>query len=352
MGAGCPANNMAISAVNCTNGTVKMRELVRNILTTECVHILPDVVKLHDISIKADARFGFHVVTSPRFICTLKMTRQGEGPSGVKVFVKNRPNVDEECKNMRLLWGAHYAESQKYHIPEPLYLNKENALLFMRYWPGETLLPILYKSVTRGRRQRAALLEDYIQAAAGWLVDFQDIYSSVEDKPIPSELLDFDAQLTTATYLDSTARQRIIHKMRGLEKSLPALKDTYVHDQYLFRNILYRNGEVCVVDFPHFRTGWPLYDFFTFYTGIERLKQYPFISDAKCDWMKDLFAEAYFSQKGIGFDAQALENLWAFFLIGYVAKRYKYKKIAGVRGTLNNIFVEQMFAKLPEWSKK
>jgi hypothetical protein len=164
--------------------------------------------------------------------------------------------------------------------------------------------------------------------------------------------MDFETKLAQATYLDSAARQRIIEKMRSLQNTLPELKETYVHDQYLFRNILYRNGEICVVDFPHFRIGWPLYDFFTFYTGIERLKQYPLISDVTCDRMKDMFGRAYFSAKGISFDAQVVETLWAFFLVAYVAKRYKYKNIAGVRGALNNIFVKQIFGKLSAWSKK
>jgi hypothetical protein len=163
--------------------------------------------------------------------------------------------------------------------------------------------------------------------------------------------LDFEFQLKKTAYLDRAARQRIIDKMRGLQNTLPALKDTYVHDQYLFRNILYRNGEVCVVDFPHFRIGWPLYDFFTFYTGIERLKQYPLISDSTCDWMKDLFADSYFLQKGVRFETQILQDLWAFFAVAYVGKRYKYKNIGGMRGTVNNMFVKQMFRKLVKWSQ-
>jgi hypothetical protein len=342
---------MAITAVDCTNGTAQMRELITNILTAECGKILPEVAQLHNIGIEADTRLGFHVVTSPRFICTLNVTGRSDEKFGVKVFVKNRPNVDEEYKNMQLLWDAHYGGNQIYHIPEPLYLSEEHSLLFMRHWPGNTFLSLLYKSAMRGRRRRAALIENYVHGAARWLVDFQGICSSVEDKPIPSELMDFETKLAQATYLDSAARQRIIEKMRGLQNTLPALKETYVHDQYLFRNILYREGEICVVDFPHFRIGWPLYDFFTFYTGIERLKQYPLISDSTCDWMKDLFADAYFLQKGVRFETQILQDLWAFFAVAYVGKRYKYKNIGGMRGTVNNMFVKQMFRKLVKWSQ-
>jgi hypothetical protein len=152
-----------------------MQEVVTHILLSERAKILPGAGNLREVNIKADRRFGFHVVTSPRFICTVNGTGHSDETFGVKVFVKNRPNVAEEYKNMRLLWSTRYAASPKYHIPEPLYLNQEHALLFMRYWPGDTLLPLLYKSAIRGQRQRVALLEDYIQAAAGWLVDFQAI---------------------------------------------------------------------------------------------------------------------------------------------------------------------------------
>ena len=328
-----------------------MRDLVAAIIRRECGKILPEAVPLRDLTIKRDSRFGLHVVTSPRFICTLKVMGHHNQPLGIKVFVKNRGNVGQECENMRLLWRTHYAHSEKYHIPEPLYVDEKHALFFLRYWPGESFLSLFYRSAACGRQRRISVVEDYVESAAKWLVDFQDIYCSVEEKEIPSELLDFETQLTTVTHLTQTVRQRIIHKMRGCQETLPTLRETYVHDQYLFRNILYNNGEICVVDFPHFRTGWPLYDFLTFYTGIERLKQYPFIPDTTADFMKSVFACTYFSKKGIRYDAKTLENLWAFFIVGYVGKRYKNKDIGRIRGIVNNIFIRQMFDKLAKWSE-
>jgi len=329
-----------------------MQDLVADIITRECRKILPEEGKLRDVIVKAEKRFGFHVVTSPRFICTLKVSGRYDEPLGIKVFVKNRANVEQEYENMRLLWRTHYAGNPNYHIPEPLYIDAEHALLFMRYWPGDSFLPLFYKCAARGRQRRISLVEDYAQSTARWLVDFQDIYSSPEEKEIPSEMLDFETPLEQAAFLDRATQRRVIQKMRSLREAIPKLRETYVHDQYLFRNILYNNGDVCVVDFPHFRIGWPLYDFFTFYTGIERLKQYPFISKATCDLMKDVFARTYFLTKGIDFDAQALENLWACFVVVYVGKRYKYKKFGGLRGAVNNMFVKQMFGKLAMWSKQ
>jgi len=328
-----------------------MQDLVTDIIKRECRKILPEAATLQDLTIRRDSRFGLHVVTSPRFICTLKVTGHSDQPLMIKIFVKNRPNVNQECEKMRLLWRTHYARNQKYHIPEPLYIDEEHALLFLRYWPGESILSLFYRSAVGGRQRRIAIMEDYVRNAARWLVDFQDIHSSVRAKEIPSETLDFEAQLTTATYLTRTVRQRIIDKMRGLQESLPKLRETYVHDQYLFRNILYNNGEVCVFDFPHFRIGWPLYDFFTFYTGIERLKQYPFFSETTSDLMKSVFACTYFTKKGICYDAKVLENLWAFFIVGYVGKRYRHKDIGGIRRIVNNIFVKKMFGKLAKWSE-
>jgi hypothetical protein len=251
---------------------------------------------------------------------------------------------------MRLLWGAHYSGSQEYQNPEPLYISQEHALLFMRYWPGDTFLTLFYKSSAYGRRRRMALLEDYLRSAARWLVDFQTIYSSPEEKEMPLEMLDFEAQPAAVTFLDGATRQRIMHKMRSLENTLPTLNGTYVHDQYLFRNVLYRNGAVCVVDFPHLRIGWPLYDFFTFYTGIERLKQYPFSSAATCDLMKEVFAVTYLSEKGLHYDREVVDALWAIYLIGHIAKRYRYKQFRGIRGFVNNIFVKQMFQTVASWS--
>jgi hypothetical protein len=329
-----------------------MQEVVTEIIEREYVRILPEARKLCDVRIKAEKRFGFHIVTSPRFICTLNVKTHGDWPLGIKLFVKHRPNVDQEYKNMRLLWREHYFDNPNYHIPEPLYIDEEHALLFMRYWPGESFLRLFYKCAARGRQRRVSLVRDCVQSAASWLIDFQDIYSSGEEKQIPVEMLDFESQLMTATHLNVATRRRIIEKMLGLQKSLPKLRETYVHDQYLFRNIIYRNGEICVVDLPNVRIGWPLYDFFTFYTGVERLKQYPFISNATCKLAKDAFAYAYLSQKGIRYDAEELENLWAFFLVGYVERRYKYRQSRGIRGTLNDIFVRQMFSKLAKWSER
>ena len=252
---------------------------------------------------------------------------------------------------MRDLWTKHYAETPKYHIPEPLYLDREHCLLFMRYWPGESFLSLFYKSAFRGHLGSSPLVESYVRCIAEWLVDFQGLYSSVDEREVPTEMLNFDAQLNQMSFLDPTDRRRISQKLSGMKSAMPRLRDSYVHDQYLFRNILYNNGAVCVVDFPHFKTGWPLYDFFTFYTGLERLKQYPFVSSAAAERMKDLFMQTYCSAKGIRYDRQELENLWVFFVVAYVGQRYRYKKFGGLRGTVNNRFVRKMFDKLSQWSR-
>ena len=327
-----------------------MQEIVRSIIAQNYPQILSEARELHGVRIKADRHFGLHVVTSPRFICRVEIAGASGVRSEVQLFVKHRPNVSDEYKNMLNLWNSHYAYSRKYHIPQPLYLDEEHALLFMRYWAGETLLPVLYKSAACGRKMRNALLESYIHNAARWLVDFQGGYSSVDHKTIPSEMLEFESQLATVPSLDSATRRRISDKMRGLVSGFPRMPDTYVHDQYLFRNILKRDNEVCVVDFPHFRIGWPLYDFFTFYTGVERLDQYPFVRSKTCAWMKNVFAEAYFSYSPVRLDAEVVDHLWALFIAVYIQKRYKYKKFNGFRGTMNNMFVERMFRKLAKWS--
>ena len=138
-----------------------MQDLVTNIITDQFRKILPGAGTLSAVAVKSDKQFGFHIVTSPRFICTLEVAGHCDTSSAIKIFVKNRPNVAEEYKNMRLLWETHYARRQKYEIPEPLYISQEHALLFMRYWPGDTFLPLSYKSVAMGRRRRMVLLENY-----------------------------------------------------------------------------------------------------------------------------------------------------------------------------------------------
>jgi hypothetical protein len=328
-----------------------MRDVVANIIRSHYTNIVPEAGALRDFAIKRDSRFGLHVVTSPRFICDLNVTGHRNQPLSVKVFVKNRGNVLDEFNNMTLLWRAHYAWTKRYHIPEPLYLDSERALLFLRYWPGESFLSIFYKSIAAGRQKRAIMLEDYVEGAAKWLADFQRIYRTEEEKSAPHELLNFEERISSVNYLDRGIRQRIIDKMRHIARALPRFSETYVHDQYLFRNILYSRGEVCVVDFPHFRTGWPLYDFFTFYTGLERLKQYPLFSSALADSMKDIFARAYFAEKDTRYDQTDLENIWAFFIAEHVGQRYRNRTIGRIRAVVNNSFIKGMYDKLSEWAK-
>lgn len=327
-----------------------MRDIVRSLIARNHLQILPETKELHGLRIETDRRFGLHVVTSPRFICRMDVAGASGARSEVQIFVKHRPNVSDEYKNMLHLWNAHYAPSRKYHIPQPLYVDDEHALLFMEYWPGETLLTLLYQSLVRSRRARNAVLESYIHNAARWLVDFQGIYTSADQKSLPQEMLEFETRLAGIPSLQAATRRRISDKMRGLISGMPLMPDTYVHDQYLFRNILKRTDEVCVVDFPHFRIGWPLYDFFTFYTGVERLEQYPFIPGKTCAWMKKAFAEAYFSSNSVRLDMAVVDNLWALFIAAYIQKRYKYKTLGGLRGAMNNMFVERMFRKLAKWS--
>jgi hypothetical protein len=305
-----------------------MRDLVADIIRRDYGKFLPGAVTLRDLSIKRDSRFGFHVVTSPRLICTLKTIGHDDRTVETKLFLKSRLN--------------------EFHIPEPLYLDSEHSLLFLRYWSGETFLSMFYRFVLTGRSRGVSILEDYVKNAAKWLVDFQNI-NLCEKEEVPFEILNFEEQVSGVGYLTGSVRQRIIAKMRGLVGTLPTLRETYVHDQYLFRNILYNSGEVCVVDFPHFRSGWPLYDFFSFYTGLERLKQYPLIPNPTADLMKSIFARTYFAEKGMGYDARAFDNLWAFFIVAYVGKRYRNKDIGSIRGIVNNIFIKKMFDKLREW---
>ena len=328
-----------------------MRSTIEDTIRGEYRNILPEARQLRDVYIKRDNFFGLHVVTSRRFVCTLKALGPSNEPLEIKIFVKNRGNVLEEAEHMQLLWREHYCQGNKYQIPEPLYVDKTHKLLFLRYWPGDGFLSLFYRSAMGGRQQSIPIAEDYAENAARWLVDFQQIYSLADKKEVPTELLDFSKQLTTMQGFSAAVRERIGDKMRGLQDTLPRLRDTYVHDQYLSRNILYKVGAICVIDFPHFRTGWPLYDFLTFYTGIERLKQYPFFSDATAELMKEVFAQTYLSSKGLCYDAEWLENLWAFFILGYVAKRYSNKDVGRVRGLVNNAFIKQMLRKLASWSK-
>jgi hypothetical protein len=328
-----------------------MRDVISDIIKRDYTTMVPEAGVLRNLAIKRDSRFGLHVVNSPRFICDLDVTGHRNQALSVKVFVKNRGNVLDEFKNMTLLWRTHYAWTERYHIPEPLYIDSERALLFLRYWPGESFLSIFYKSIAVDRQKRAAMLKDYVEGAAKWLADFQSIYRTKEEKGAPQELFNFEERISSVNYLDRGVRQRIIDKMTDLRGTLPKLPETYVHDQYLFRNILYRRGEVCVVDFPHFRTGWPLYDFFTFYTGLERLKQYPLFSKALADSMKDLFARAYFAEKATRYDQTDLENTWAFFIAEHIGQRYRNRTIGRIRAIVNDSFIKKMYDKLSEWSK-
>jgi hypothetical protein len=326
-------------------------QVIETIISDDYGKFISGVGELQNISIQKEGRFGLHVVTSPRFICTLQMSRGSDPPSEAKIFVKNRGNVQQEYEHMRLLWSEHYCRADQYQIPEPLYLAEKHELLFLRFWPGDSFLRMYYRSLAEGRPRRHELAVSCARRAAQWLVDFQSIHSSGEEREAPSELLDFDGRLAAMTQLNPGLRRRIGDKLRGLQRSLPALPDTYVHDQYLFRNILFNEEKICVIDFPHFRIGWPLYDFFTFYTGLERLKQYPLFPRVLVDSMKDAFARAYFAERGIRYDHKDLENLWAFFITGYVSQRYRNRTIGRVREIVNDSFIRKMYDRLGEWSK-
>ena len=142
----------------------------------------------------------------------------------------------------------------------------------------------------------------------------------------------------------------MLDKVNSILKDLPVLYNTYVHDQYLFRNIIFSGDKVCVVDFPHIRHGWPLYDFFSFYTGLDRLKQYPLFTESLIKNMKQCFSYNYFKNSNINLEDEIIENFWALFIISTLKKRYKTPK--GVKGFVNRRFIQYTLDKLVEWSKK
>ena len=52
-----------------------MQNVVTDIITRDLNKIIPGLGTLQDITIKGDRRLGFHIVNSPRFLCTLRVLR-------------------------------------------------------------------------------------------------------------------------------------------------------------------------------------------------------------------------------------------------------------------------------------
>ena len=89
------------------------RGLVADTVKREYGKIVPEAVTLEELNIKGASRFSLHAVTSPRFICTLRVSTDYNQQLEIKTFVKNRGNVLQEFENMRLLWQAHYSRREK-----------------------------------------------------------------------------------------------------------------------------------------------------------------------------------------------------------------------------------------------
>ena len=326
------------------------KELVIESIQSNSGRIFPGVA-IDQIEIRRQKQLGFHIGDSQRFICRVRGLGNDDVVRESAVFVKNRGNVDQEFQNMEMLWSQHYFRSQEYLIPKPLFLviDGQDSLLFMEYFVGESFLPLFYKTRFLHRRI-STFLEEMARAVARWLADFQSIYRSQQKKPIPGVMFDYRRNLDGFGVLEHSDKSMIVHKMDAIVRDCPLYYDTYVHDQFLFRNIIFSEGKMCVLDFPHLGKGWPLYDFFTFLIGIDRLKQYPAFSDSDCELTKNCFTSEYVLKTGIEYDPEVFENMWALFAVANLRRRYR--RHSGVRGLLNDHFVSQTLEHLVAWSKR
>ena len=327
------------------------KESVIESIRSSSPKILPGVA-IDQIEVRRQKQLGFHIGDSQRFICRVRGSGNDDVVRERAVFVKNRGNVDKEYQNMEMLWSQHYFREQKYVIPQPLLLvsDGQNSLLFLEYFSGQSFLTLYYRA-RLFQKKTSTFLEEMASTVARWLADFQSIYRSQQKQPIPSVMLDYRRSLDAFGMLERRHKRMIAQKMDAMVRDCPLyFYDTYVHDQFLFRNIIFSEGKMCVVDFPYLWKGWPLYDFFTFLIGIDRLAQYPIFSDSACEIMKNCFISEYALSGGVEYDRKVFEDLWALFVVANLRRRYR--RHSGVRGLLNDRFVNQTSKRLVAWSKR
>lgn len=322
---------------------------LKNYLKENIFKLLPkENIRIRKIEVKKDRKFGFHIIHSPRFICHIRGEEETGKQKNFIIFIKNRSNAGQEFQKMSILWSQHYSIQHKYLIPRPLFYDEKYSLLFLEHYNGVNFLTSLYKQYI-SHYDKYKLLEETVIPAARWLADFQSIYHSVESSHPPQIILDFEKKLDSCVVFREIDKQQIVMKMREISSHFPHCPDTFVHGQYLFRNILFRNGVICVLDFPDQRIGWPLYDFFRFLIGIDRLSQYPLIPISLRKLLKNCFIEEYILHSDLGFAREDLKNLWGLFVVGYIREIYPKRK--GARGILNDRFVYHTLKRLVSWSE-
>src|SRR5690606_38946587 len=159
----------------------------------------------------------------------------------------------DEYHNLHFLWNIHYSDAGRFAIPAPLAVDTMNSLLFLDYFPGQHFLTGLYKDLLRAGGVTHTLTR--IRSAAAWLADFQRISPSKTTSSPPPELLDHQSIIEALYPLDRSSKMALSRKVEIFLSDFPPFVYTYVHDQYLLRNILYDNDRICLVDFPHLRRG-------------------------------------------------------------------------------------------------
>jgi len=327
---------------------VTKNEIIKTVEDNASTLLSDDCVHISKIEIRQQKRLGFHVAVTQRFICLVRAVAKSGKETRYDIFVKKGSNADAEYRKMVTLWSEHYFKQDKYLIPRPLFVDSQRSLLFTDYFVGENLVNLFYRRLLL-RRDAAAFLDETVASAARWLADFQSIHRSAHRIPVPSEMLGYETNVGNLRMLGDGDRKRIVGKANSAIRNCPRYPQTYVHGEYLPRNIIFRGEQICVVDFPDYRIGWPLYDVLRFLVGIDRLVQYPFISRSFCELAKARFVSEYIAQSHIEHEARTLENLWAPFVLTYVRRMYPRHK--DIRGALNDQFVSQVLRRLVSWSK-
>jgi hypothetical protein len=326
------------------------KELGCSVINKNPDKVLPaECVNIEEIKIKPQRNIGFHLSDSPRFYCTVKYFENTGISRNYLIFIKKRENAGIEYEKMVNLWSRHYYNQVKFLIPKPLYFDRKNTLLFIETFSGESFLHTLYKKLFSHQDNTIDFIKNAAILAAQWLTGFQSIFTSEEKKRIPNIFYDYEQTLATFDTLGKKEKSYIVGKLNNAVGHLPEFPDTYVHDQYLFRNILLQSDKICTFDFPNQRIGWPFYDFFRFQIGIDRLAQYPFIPFSYRTLLKEIFVSEYLNQSKLTHDRALVENFWGFFIVSYIRKIFPIQK--GLRGKLSSHFINRTLNDLVSWSK-
>lgn len=305
--------------------------------------------ELSNVRIRQLRSIGFHITKSPRYLCSVMVSDNTGKSKEVKLFIKNRPDVLVEYENMIRLWHDHYGKNNSLTIPQPIYIDKINSLLFLENVNGKSFPNIMYKKLITVKNDQV-FLDETMGAAGRWLADFQSINLTEETTQIPEEMNLPNLEADIFLNLTEQERTRIADCVSDKLEDPPIFPKTFVHDQYLFRNLIYSSKSLCVVDFPFMRRGWPYYDVYRFTLGIDRLGQYPLVPRKYCKELKRYFLNEYVQHSSAVVETDTFDRYWGLFIVTYFGKLYPRHK--GIRGLMNKYFVNQLLDRLVIWSMK